>query len=123
MDITGRDQADQKLHLQFDQDTFLWNMTKAENKITAPPPDEVLEKISALLTVENPWWSGAASDLLPLLSEVDLQPNTLTRKLNVNVERLLNEYNIRYENSRTRQGSHIKLTLLDMPPCDDVTVI
>ena len=123
LDITGRDQADQKLHLQFDQDTFLWNMTKAENKITAPPPDEVLEKISALLTVENPWWSGAASDLLPLLSEVDLQPNTLTRKLNVNVERLLNEYNIRYENSRTRQGSHIKLTLLDMPPCDDVTVI
>lgn len=123
LDITGRDQADQKLHLEFDQDTFLWNLTKSENKIATPPPDPLLEKIRTLLTAENLSWSGAASDLLPLLSEVDLQPNTLTRKLNVSVERLLNDYNIRYENSRTRQGSHIKLTLLDTPPCDDVTVI
>ena len=42
---------------------------------------------------------------------MDIQPNVLTRKLNVGVDRLWNEYHIRYESSRTHAGRNIKLTL------------
>ena len=45
---------------------------------------------------------------------VDLKPNTLTMRLNVNAGRLLNEYGIRYENSRSHAGR--KITLALMPP-------
>ena len=37
--------------------------------------------------------------------------NALTRRLNVNAERLLEEFNIYYESSRNRTGRQIKLTL------------
>lgn len=123
LDITGRDQQDQKLHLQFDQEKFLWNLVKAENEIVAPPPDPLLEKISRLLTQETPLWTGTATELLPLLGDEYLQPNTLTRKLNVSVERLSNEYGILYGNTRTRNGSCIKLSKIIPSPCDDVTII
>ena len=110
MDITGRDQQDQKLYLQFDKDNLMWNLTKAENEITTAPPDPLLEKISNLLTLETPVWVGTASELLPLLKDETLQANTLTRKLNVSVERLLNEYDIRYDFKRTHSGKMINLS-------------
>ncbi len=44
--------------------------------------------------------------------ELDLQPNMLSRKLNVSVSKLFNEYGIRYESSRTHDGRQIKLSLM-----------
>ncbi len=112
LDIVGRDQQDQKIHLQFNKTSCLWEFIKAENDIAPLPPDPLLENVASLLTEDMPTWMGTASELLPLLGDTDLQPNTLTRKLNTGVERLLNEYGIRYENNRTHFGKMIKLSLV-----------
>lgn len=110
LDITGRDQQDQKMHLQFDKEKFTWNLVKVENEIVTPPLDPLLEKIATFLLKDDPSWAGTASELLTLLGDVDLQPNILSRRLNVSVDKLVNEYGIVYENTRTRNGSHIKLS-------------
>ena len=39
----------------------------------------------------------------------DIQPNILTRRLNVKAGELLNEYSIEYTVKRTRSGSFISL--------------
>lgn len=113
LDIVGRDQQDQRLHFEFDRESFLWELTKAETEIVTPEKDPILETISKLLTPIAPTWNGTASDLLVLLGDTHLHANTLTRKLNISVERLLNEYGISYENCRTRLGSCIKLSLAE----------
>ena len=126
--------SDQILHLEFDRDTCIWKLTKAENEISDPPPDPLLESIAKLLTPLEPNWTGTSSELLLLLGDVELQPNTLTRRLNISVDRVLNEYGITYHNQRTRNGSSITLSFVDVEEiieqnqeihleCDDVTVI
>ena len=54
-------------------------------------------------------WTGSASELLALLPDMELQPNTITRKLNVNTDRLFTEYGVIYTNSHTRDGSRLRL--------------
>jgi hypothetical protein len=39
-----------------------------------------------------------------------IQPNSLTKRLNFTVGRLLNKHGIRYENSRSHAGRKITLT-------------
>ena len=56
-------------------------------------------------------WSGTATELVTALG-VDLKPNTLTMRLNVNAGRLLNEYSIKYESGRTHAGRRVSLTLV-----------
>ena len=56
----------------------------------------------------TPVWSGSATQLVALLGE-DMQPNILTRRLNVKAGELLNEYGIEYTVKRTRSGSFISL--------------
>ena len=72
------------------------------------PPDPLLDKIAAVITEENPAWNGSATELVALLSE-DLQPNILTRRLNVKAGELRSEYGIEYTMKRTRNGSAISL--------------
>lgn len=36
LDIVGRDQQDQRLHLEFNRNTFLWTLVKAETEIKTP---------------------------------------------------------------------------------------
>ena len=61
-----------------------------------------------MITEENPEWNGSATELAALLSE-DLQPNILTRRLNVKAGELRSEYGIEYAMKRTRNGSAISL--------------
>ena len=65
-----------------------------------------------VVTNEAPEWRGSASELLQLLPEIDMQPNVFTRKLNVSLERLLIDYNIKYESVREHSGRKIKLSLI-----------
>ena len=111
LDIAGRDQQDQRLHLEFDKDSFLWKLIKTETELSTPPTDPLLASIANLVTENVPFWTGTASELLTLIGNTNLQPNTLTRKLNISVERLINEYGICYENCRTHNGRNIKLYL------------
>ena len=79
------------------------------------PADPMLDAIAKIITEQRPEWRGTASELLVLLPEVDTAPNSLTRKLNISVENLLLEYNIRHESTRGHDGRMITLTFQPKP--------
>ena len=108
LEIVGRDQPDQKLHLTRDTEKLIWQLDRAETELWESPPDPLLDKIAAVITEDNPVWNGSATELVALLQE-DIQPNILTRRLNVKAGDLLNEYSIEYAVKRTRNGSFISL--------------
>lgn len=72
----------------------------------------MLEAVARMVSEEQTEWSGTASELLQLLPDMDMQPNVLTRKLNIGAERLFVDYGIRYESSRGHNGRMIKLQLV-----------
>ena len=108
LDIVGRDQPDQRLHLIRDPERLIWLLDHAETELWESPPDPLLDKIAAVITADNPEWNGSATELVCLL-QVDIQPNILTRRLNVKAGELRNEYQIDYSIKRTRNGSAICL--------------
>ena len=70
-----------------------------------------MEQIAALLSSGGSAWVGTPTELAAWLS-VDMPPNALTKKLNVNAGRLFNEYGIRYENSRSHDGRKVSFQLV-----------
>lgn len=112
LEVAGRDQQDQRLFLNFNREQCVWELTKSETELWKEPLDSVLESLATVVTNEAPEWSGSASELLQLLPEIDMQPNVFTRKLNVSLERLLTDYNIKYESVREHSGRKIKLSLI-----------
>ena len=114
LDVAGRDQQEQRLYLTKDRERLVWELDRTETELWVEPPDPVLEAIAALVTTDKPTWSGTATELVNALG-VDLKPNTLTMRLNVNAGRLLNEHGIRYENSRSHAGRKITLALTPPP--------
>ena len=109
LEIVGRDQPDQKLHLKKDAEKLIWMLDRAETELWKNPPDPLLDKVATIVTEDNPGWSGSATELAALLQDA-IQPNILTRRLNVKAGELLNEYQIEYSVKRTRNGSFISLT-------------
>ena len=112
LEVAGRDQQVQRLFLNFNREQCVWELTKSETELWKEPVDSVLESLATVVTNEAPEWSGSASELLQLLPEIDMQPNVFTRKLNVSLERLLIDYNIKYESVREHSGRKIKLSLI-----------
>lgn len=110
LEVAGRDQQDQRMFINFNRELCLWELIKAETELWKEPVDPVLETLAKFME-EHHEWSGTASDLLQALPEIDLQPNILTRKLNVNIERLLTDYGICYETKRGHSSRVIKLSL------------
>ena len=110
LEVAGRDQQDQKLHLVRDMDRLTWELERTETELWKAPPDPLLTKIAAVLTPENPSWTGSATELASKIDE-DIQPNILTRQLNVKAGELRSEYRIEYRSKRNRNGSIITLTL------------
>lgn len=111
LEITGRDQQEQRLHLEHDPETLLWKLDHAETQLWAEPPEPILQMVAEFITLENPSWCGSPTDLALALG-IDMKPNQLSTKLNVNAQRLLNDYNIRYTNSRSHAGRRISLQLI-----------
>lgn len=111
LEVSGRDQQDQKLYLKRNTETLLWELERTETELWKEPPDPLLEKIVQLFSSGSTEWNGTATELCECLS-IDCSPNALTRKLNVNAGRLYNEYGIRYENSRSRSERTIRLVRL-----------
>ena len=109
--MAGRDQQDQKLWLNFNRKRCVWELTKTETELWKEPEDPLLEKIKELVTDEQPEWTGTATELVELL-QVEMQPNALSRKLNVRLERLLLEYGIQYKTERGHDGRKIRLTFV-----------
>lgn len=110
LEITGRDQQDQRLHLHRDMDTLRWELDSAETELWKEPDDPVLEAVAKLVSPENPCWNGSPSALADAL-QTDMKPNTLTMRLNISAISLYHKYKIRYENTRTHAGRKITLTL------------
>lgn len=108
VDITGRDQQDQKLYLKFDPKLCLWKFEKAETELWKEPEDKVLSAINTYL-METGCFQGTASELMDRIPEIDLVPNQLTRQLNIKAGRLYEDYGIRYDNKRCHDGRIITL--------------
>ncbi len=108
LEISGRDQQDQKLYLMRNMERLTWELEKKETELWKEPQDSMLENISRLLSDEKTEWSGSATELATLIGE-NIQPNIMTRKLNVKAGRLLSEYGIEYAARHTRDGSYICL--------------
>ena len=113
LELAGRDQQDQRLELKFNRELCVWELVKAETELWKEPPDPLLEAIANVVSSEKPDWKGTASELLAVLQNEELQPNILTRKLNINSEHLLLDFNIRYASIREHDGRKITLKLLE----------
>lgn len=112
LDISGRDQQDQRLYLLRDPEKMIWMLERSETDLWKVPPDPLLEAVAAWVAMQGNEWSGTATELVESL-ELDIKPNVLTAKLNVNAGRLLEEHSIYYKNSRSHAGRNIKLKLIN----------
>ncbi len=109
--MSGRDQQDQRLHLIRNEATLAWDLQKAETELWKEPPEPILEEVAKRINADNPMWVGSPTELVAYLG-LDMKANALTIRLNVNIGRLANEYNIRYENKRFHDGRKVRLTYM-----------
>ncbi len=108
LDISGRDQQDQRLYLVRNSETLAWDFVRAETELWKEPPEPLLEEVAKHFTTGNSKWVGTPTELASILG-VDMKPNTITMKLNVNAGRLFSEYGIRYESKRTHDGRRVMI--------------
>ena len=114
LEVVGRDQPDQGLHLIRNEERLTWELDRVEQEPWREPPNPLMEQIIAMLSVEEPVWQGSATQLADLLGE-PYSPSGIVRQLNVCASRLAQHHNIHYEHQRTRHGSSITLTLQIQP--------
>lgn len=106
LEVSGRDQQDQKLYLIRDEKRLIWKLERTETELWKEPPEPVLQSVAEFITADNPKWIGSPTELVRALG-IDMQPNVLTLKLNVNAGRLYNEYGIHYASKRTHAGRRV----------------
>ena len=115
LEISGRDQQDQRLYLTRNTEKLSWDLERAESELWKKPPEPLLEKIAEIITENNPDWSGTATELLEMLG-MDIAVNVITKQLNVTAPRLLNEYGISYQYCRDHNGRRIAFHFQNKPP-------
>ena len=108
LDVSGRDQPDQRLHLFRNEETLAWELERVETELWQEPPDPFLESIAAFLSSAGERWEGTASELCSLLN-LDCKPNVLSLRLSIGSVRLLRDHDIRYKASRNHGGRKITL--------------
>ena len=110
LEISGRDQQDQRIFLLRNEETLCWDLDHIETELWKTPPEPILDEIAKRITEDCSEWSGSPTELCEFLG-VEMKANTLTQKLNVNAGRLLEEYGIRYWNKRCHAGRQVGLRL------------
>ena len=108
LEVSGRDQPDQKIYLSRNLKTLVWEVERTETELWKLPPEPLLENIAGKITNENSKWYGSPTKLVEFLG-VDMKANALTMKLNINAGRLFNEYGISYQNKRCHDGRKVSL--------------
>ena len=108
LEVSGRDQPEQKLILKKNMERLVWELKRAETELWQAPPDPILEKVAAMLSEETSEWNGSPTELTDAL-QLEMKPNLLTKHLNVNKARLFNEHQIDYAPIRTHAGRRIVL--------------
>ena len=111
LEISGRDQPDQRLYLSKDQERLIWLLDHAENELWKQPPDPVLEAVAKIVSADNREWKGSPTELAQAI-QTDMAVNRLTKHLNVNASRLLEEHQVKYENKTKHAGRRIRLTYM-----------
>ena len=111
LEVVGRDQPDQRLYLSKDQEILVWVFDHAENELWKQPPDPVLEAVAKIVSADNREWEGSPTELAQAI-QTDMAVNRLTKHLNVNASRLLEEHQVRYENKTKHAGRRIRLTYM-----------
>ena len=107
LEVSGRDQQDQKLYLVRNTETLLWDLQKAETELWKEPPEPLLDEIVELVMKDNPYWEGSPTALVALIN-VDVQPHVITRKLNVLAGRLYAEHGILFRSERVHEGRKLR---------------
>ena len=107
----GRDQIETMLELEKDMTTLQWLILRESAELWKAPPDPVLDAVSLVLSPDSPKWEGTATALVAQLG-IDIKPNQLSIRLNVNAQRLIDEYQILYSNTRSHTGRKITLKLI-----------
>lgn len=114
LEVSGRDQQDQRLHLKRNENTLAWDLERTETELWKEPPEPLLEIIAEKITADFSEWQGTPTELCEFLS-VEMKANALTMKLNVNAGRLYNEYKMSEYNglsaSRTAFENNISIRL------------
>lgn len=108
LEVVGRDQPDQRLYLSKDQESLVWGLDHAENELWKQPPDPVLEAVAKIVSADNREWEGSPTELAQAI-QTDMAVNRLTKHLNVNASRLLEEHQVKYENKTKHAGRRIRL--------------
>ena len=108
IEVSGRDQPDKKFMLTRNKETLCWELSGEKSPAYTEPPEPVLEAIGGFINADNPTWEGTATELIEKL-ELDIKPNALSLKLNVNAGKLYNLYFVQYSNSRSHKGRKITL--------------
>lgn len=108
IEVSGRDQPDKKIMLSRNKETLCWELSGEKSPEYTEPPEPVLEAIGGFINSDNPIWEGTATELIEKL-ELDIKPNALSLKLNVNAGKLYNLYFVQYSNSRSHKGRKITL--------------
>ena len=111
LDVVGRDQPDQRLYLHKDQEHLIWLLDHTENELWKSPPDPILDAVAKIVSEDRREWEGSPTELAQLL-QTDMAVNRLTKHLNVNAGRLLEEYQVKYENKTKHAGRRIRLTYM-----------
>ena len=108
LDVSGRDQKDQRIYLTRDNERLIWELDHVEAEPWVEPPDAVLEAIAALVNENAPVWNGTATELVAAL-DLDLKPNALAMRLNIRAGKLEDQYHICYTSNRNHAGRNIQL--------------
>ena len=108
LDVSGRDQKDQRIYLTRDNERLIWELDHVEAEPWVEPTDAVLEAIAALVNETSPVWNGTATELVSALG-VDLKPNALAMRLNIRAGKLEDQYHICYTSNRNHAGRSIQL--------------
>lgn len=97
--------------LSRNKETLCWELSGEKSPEYTEPSEPVLEAIGNFINADNLIWEGTATELIEKL-ELDIKPNALSLKLNVNAGRLMNDYSIQYTNKRNHSGRMIFFSLL-----------
>lgn len=100
-----------EVYLSKDQESLVWVLDHAENELWKQPPDPVLEAVAKIVSADNREWEGSPTELAQAI-QTDMAVNRLTKHLNVNASRLLEEHQVRYENKTKHAGRRIRLTYM-----------
>lgn len=118
LDVTGREIADTQLNLRFDKQRKVWDFGSYGGDTQEKEPNPILTAVQTF-TQRHAVWRGYAAallDELKAMTDIDAEPNTLTRLLNASIGELEREYGVRYRPwKRTGKGRLVCLTDLTAP--------